>query len=71
MAVQTMSDALAKRARERIEEQINTHGRNLASGNCQSFEDYKRVCGIIKGLQEALEIMDDAALDIAKSQRGG
>lgn len=33
---------------------------HLASGRCKSFDDYKRITGTISGLNESLEIMNEA-----------
>lgn len=42
-------DVLRKKLRERMNDIADA----VATGNCQNFEDYKRMCGVIEGLAHA------------------
>ena len=44
-----MFDVLRKKLRERM----NDIADSVSTGACQSFEDYKRLCGVIEGLAHA------------------
>jgi len=36
--------------RKQIRERMNDVADAVATGQCQTFEDYKRMCGVIEGL---------------------
>jgi len=40
-----------------VNESIAEHAASLISGSAADFADYKRVCGIVAGLELALEIL--------------
>lgn len=42
-------DVLRKKLRERMNDIADA----VSTGNCQNFEDYKRMCGVIEGLAHA------------------
>ncbi len=42
-------DVLRKQLRERMNDVADA----VATGQCQTFEDYKRMCGVIEGLAYA------------------
>lgn len=44
-----MFDVLRKKLRERMNDIADA----LATGNCGSYEEYKRLCGVIEGLAHA------------------
>lgn len=70
MAAVTFNEALEVRARRLIHERINSVGQTLAAGNLQSYEQYKYNCGVIKGLQESLDLIEMALKDIQTASRG-
>jgi hypothetical protein len=39
--------------RKKIREDMNNYADDLAGGACQSFDEYKKLCGIIQGLAYA------------------
>jgi hypothetical protein len=41
----------------RVNDSISEHATSLVSGSAADFADYKRVCGIVAGLELALEIL--------------
>lgn len=43
-----------------VDGQINRLQENIASGNLDNIADYKRETGRIRGLREAVELMDEA-----------
>jgi len=45
----TAIEVLQKKLRDRMNDLADT----LASGTCQSFEEYKRLCGVVEGLAYA------------------
>ena len=36
--------------RQKIREDMNNYADDLAGGACQSFDEYKKLCGVIQGL---------------------
>lgn len=38
-----------------------------AAGRCDSFEEYRRVCGVVQGLNYAENIIEDLVLRMEKS----
>lgn len=41
----------------RVNDSVSEHSASLVSGSAADFADYKRVCGIVAGLELALEIL--------------
>ena len=39
--------------RKKIREDMNNYADDLAGGACQSFDEYKKLCGVIQGLAYA------------------
>ena len=48
--------------REKIRDDLNNYADDLANGSCQSFEEYRKLCGVIQGLA----IAERYILDLAK-----
>jgi hypothetical protein len=42
-----------------LQKQIETKSDFIAQGNCKSFEEYKNVAGIIRGLALAIDLIKD------------
>ena len=55
-ATSYLVDEINKSINEKCEEIAN----NLARGCASSHEQYRHLCGIVTGLQQALEIVDEA-----------
>lgn len=70
MAAVTFSTALEGHLRKELQEQINSEGRSIAQGAMPSYEQYKYHCGIIKGLQNALDQLTASVEAIQKAGRG-
>jgi hypothetical protein len=45
-----MNDNFARVLREQIRIDMNNYADDLAGGACQSFDEYKKLCGVIQGL---------------------
>ena len=45
-----MTDNFARVLREQIRIDMNNYADDLAGGACQSFDEYKKLCGVIQGL---------------------
>ena len=41
----------------RVNDSVSEHAASLISGSAADFADYKRVCGVVAGLELALEIL--------------
>jgi len=39
--------------RKKIRDDMNNYADDLAGGACQSFDEYKKLCGVIQGLAYA------------------
>lgn len=52
-------DPIIKAFEHRIKGKISDMSEYLASGKCSTFDDYKRRTGMIAGLDESLNILDD------------
>lgn len=57
-----MIDKFAEVLRGKIREDMNNLADDLASGACQNFETYQKLCGVIQGLA----IAERHLLDLAK-----
>jgi hypothetical protein len=42
-----------------IEKELDEVKLNLASGSCTSYDDYKYMVGIIKGMEKSLAVLQD------------
>jgi hypothetical protein len=45
-----MTENFASVLRSKIREDMNNYADDLAGGACQSFDEYKKLCGVIQGL---------------------
>lgn len=45
-----MNDNFARVLREQIRIDMNNYADDLAGGACASFDEYKKLCGVIQGL---------------------
>jgi hypothetical protein len=59
----TLLDYLKKE----LAREIETRAASLSSGSAQSFEEYKHVAGVIRGLALATEIVNDLVQRLEKS----
>jgi len=59
----TLLDYLKKE----LAREIETRAASLSSGSAQSFEEYKYVAGVIRGLALATETIDDLVQRLEKS----
>ena len=70
MAAQTFNDALEDHYKRKIRNLINQKGISVAEGMMPDFAAYKYNCGIIKGLQDALEALDESTKELQTAGRG-
>ncbi len=56
--------AFAEAVRAKLREDMNNYADDVATGTCQSFEDYKQLCGKIEGLALAERYL----LDLLQAQ---
>jgi hypothetical protein len=47
--------------KQNIRKEMNQYADDVATGQCTSFEDYKRLCGVIQGLALAERLLLDLA----------
>lgn len=52
--------------REKLRADMNNYTDDLANGQCSSFEQYKELCGVIRGLAFAERHLIDLAENIEK-----
>ena len=45
-----MIQDFARVLREQIRKDMNNYADDCADGSCKSFEEYKKLCGVIQGL---------------------
>lgn len=50
-----MITEFARVLREQIRKDMNNYADDLANGVCKSFDDYQKLCGVIRGLALAEE----------------
>ena len=48
-----MIPSFARVLRDQIRTDINNYSQDLARGQCKSYEEYQKLCGIIQGLSFA------------------
>jgi hypothetical protein len=53
--------------REKLRADMNNFTDDLANGQCASFEQYKELCGVIRGLAYAERHLIDLAENIEKA----
>ena len=42
-----------------LQKEVNSKSEFIASGNCKTFDEYKHVTGVIRGLTLAIETLKD------------
>ena len=62
-----MIDKFAEVLRGKIREDMNNIADDLASGSCQNFETYQKLCGVIQGLAIAERYVIDLAERVEKA----
>ena len=65
MDLQTMS--VFEVLRDKLRADMNNFTDDLANGQCTSFEQYKELCGVIRGLAYAERHLIDLAENIEKA----
>jgi hypothetical protein len=56
-----MIDEFARVLREQIRNDMNNYADDLAGGQCRSFDEYQKLCGVIQGLAVAERYLLDLA----------
>lgn len=56
-----MIDEFARVLREKIRNDMNNYADDLAGGQCRSFDEYQKLCGVIQGLAIAERHLLDLA----------
>ena len=51
-----------------LQKQIDVKAHFIAGGNCQTYEEYKHVAGIIRGLALAIDFIQDREQKIIKDE---
>lgn len=64
MAAQTFNMALEALTKKKVEDKINGLGKTIALGNLPDHASYKWHCGQVKGLADALLLMQEAAKEL-------
>jgi len=62
-----MITEFARVLREQIRTDMNNYCDDLASGVCQSFDQYQKLCGVIQGLAQAERYIIDLATKVEKA----
>ena len=62
-----MIQDFARVLREKIRTDMNNYADDLAGGQCRSFEEYQKLCGVIQGLAIAERYLLDLAEKVEKS----
>ena len=62
-----MIQQFASVLREQIRKDLNNYADDLASGVCQSFDQYQKLCGVIQGLALAERYIIDLAEKVEKA----
>jgi hypothetical protein len=57
-----MIQEFARVLREQIRKDMNNYADDLSSGQCRTFDEYQKLCGVIQGLA----IAERYLLDLAK-----
>ena len=61
-----MIQEFARVLREKIRTDMNNYADDLANGQCTSFEQYKELCGVIRGLAYAERHLIDLAENVER-----
>lgn len=64
--MKTYSTLLTETFRQRVEEAKGELARTISAGSLASFDEYKRICGQVQGLDMALSLLDDVEAKTAK-----
>jgi len=70
MAAITFNEALEDHFKRKVRKLINEKGVSVSDGMMPDFAAYKYHCGIIKGLQDALEALDESVSELQTAGRG-
>jgi len=62
-----MIDEFARVLREKIRNDMNNYADDLAGGQCRSFDEYQKLCGVIQGLAIAERHLLDLAEKVEKA----
>ena len=62
-----MITEFARVLREKIRTDMNNYADDLAGGQCRSFDEYQKLCGVIQGLAIAERHLLDLAEKVEKS----
>jgi hypothetical protein len=62
-----MIDQFAAVLRKKIRDDMNNYADDLSSGQCSTFEQYQKLCGVIQGLAIAERYLIDLAKQIEDS----
>ena len=62
-----MIQDFARVLREQIRKDMNNYADDLAGGQCRSFEEYQKLCGVIQGLAIAERYLLDLAEKVEQS----
>jgi hypothetical protein len=62
-----MIQDFARVLRDQIRKDMNNYCDDLASGVCQSFDHYQKLCGVIQGLAKAEQYIIDLAEKVEKA----
>ena len=62
-----MITEFARVLREKIRTDMNNYCDDIASGQCRTFDEYQKLCGVIQGLAVAERHLLDLAEKVEKS----
>lgn len=62
-----MIHQFAEALRKKIREDMNNYADDLAGGQCRSFDEYQKLCGVIQGLAIAERHLLDLAEKVEQS----
>jgi hypothetical protein len=62
-----MIDQFARVLREQIRKDMNNYADDLAGGQCRTFDEYQKLCGVIQGLAIAERYLIDLAQKVEQS----
>jgi hypothetical protein len=62
-----MIQDFARVLREKIRTDMNNYADDLAGGQCRSFEEYQKLCGVIQGLALAERYLIDLVEKVEQS----
>lgn len=62
-----MIDEFARVLRTKLREDMNNYTDDLAKGQCRTFDEYQKLCGVIQGLAYAERHLIDLAEKVEKA----